>query len=174
MIKNFNILATTFRGNESEAISEIEYLLREIGDSAPVVKRTGISGLIGAKIALSPTEAIAKLRDLILKRPFEFRYTFRIIPVQVVVNTNLRAIAETARVLAGNIGENETFRVTVEKRHSQIHARDIIENVATDIKRNVDLTSPDKIILVEVVGRYTGLSLISKNDLLQIQKEKML
>ena len=36
LLKDFNLLATTSRGNEKQMCSELLYLLKEIGDSAPV------------------------------------------------------------------------------------------------------------------------------------------
>ena len=72
------------------------------------------------------------------------------------------------------IGENETFRVTVEKRFTALHSKDIIEAAAGDIKRRADLENPDKILLIEVIGALTGLSLLKPIDILAVVKEKML
>jgi tRNA acetyltransferase TAN1 len=76
--------------------------------------------------------------------------------------------------LAAGLGEKETFRVTVEKRFTSIHSRDFIEAVATDIKNKADMENPDKILLVEVLGGFTGISLVKPSALLSVQKEKML
>jgi tRNA acetyltransferase TAN1 len=72
------------------------------------------------------------------------------------------------------MAENETFRVTVEKRFTSLHARDFIDAAASDIQRKVNLDNPDKVLLIEVVGAWTGLSLIEPNDVLAVVKEKML
>jgi len=39
VLRDFNLLTTTSRGNEDEACSEIWYLLGEIGDTAATVDR---------------------------------------------------------------------------------------------------------------------------------------
>ena len=65
MLKDFNLLLTTTRGNEDNACSEIWYLLKEIGDEKAEVDRTGVSGLIAAKTTLDPFEVIVKLLSLI-------------------------------------------------------------------------------------------------------------
>ncbi|MDH5495036.1 MAG: RNA methyltransferase, partial [Candidatus Bathyarchaeota archaeon] len=80
MLRDFNLLVTTTRGNEADVCSEIWYLLGETGDSAAKVDKTGVSGLIAAKTSLQPLEAIEKLRNILKERPYEFRYTLRIIP----------------------------------------------------------------------------------------------
>lgn len=174
MLTDFNLLATTSRGNEGDACSELWYLLGEIGDSAPIVDRTGVSGLVAAKTVFDPFEVVEKLRRILRERPYEFRYTLRIIPVENVVSTDLGEIQQAATELSSKIGENETFRVTVEKRFTEIHSRDIIEAAVANIEREVDLTQPDKILLIEVVGGLTGMSVIKPDDIISVMKEKML
>lgn len=174
MLTDFNLLATTSRGNESDACSELWYLLGEIGDSAPTVDKTGVSGLVAAKTVFDPLKVVEKLRRILRERPYEFRYTLRIIPIENVVSTDLDGIQQVATELSSKIGENETFRVTVEKRFTEIHSRDIIEAAAANIEREVDLTQPDKILLIEVVGGLTGMSVIKPDDIISVMKEKML
>ena len=174
MLRDFNLLATTSRGNERDACSELWYLLGEIGDSAPNVEKTGVSGLIAAKTAFNPFGVIEKLRRILLERPYEFRYTLRIIPIEKVICTDLGEIQCVATELSSKIGENETFRVTVEKRFTAMLSRNIIEEVAANIERKVDLSKPDKILLIEVIGGLTGISVIKPDDVISIMKEKVL
>ena len=156
-------------------ISEILYLLKEqLGDDSAVASKTWIRGLIAAKTSLDPCEVISKFRAILEERPYEFRYALRIIPVEKVVHTDLEEIKSASATMAAGIGENETFRVTVEKRFTSLHAQDFIEAVATGIQRKVNLSNPDRILLVEVVGGWTGLSLLKPNDVLAVPKEKML
>lgn len=173
MLRNFNLLITTARGNEEEASSEIWYLLGEIGDTASKVDKTGISGVIAAKTAFDPLEVIDKLRGLLKERPYEFRYSFRIIPIEKVVRTDLGEIQKAVIELATKIKENETFRITVEKRFTTTSTKDLIEAAATNIEREVDLNKPDKIILVEVVGGLSGVSVIKPTDILLAARERI-
>jgi len=173
MLRDFNLLITTTRGNEAEVCSEIWYLLGEIGDNSINVDKTGISGLIAAKTTFQPLEAIKKLRKLLKERPYEFRYSLRIIPIQKVVQTDLDEIGEKAAQLAVEIRENDSFRITVEKRHSDISRRDIIEAVAKNIHRKVNLKNPQKIVLIEVVGGLTGISVINPKNIISTSKERL-
>jgi tRNA acetyltransferase TAN1 len=174
MIREFNLLATTSRGNESYARSELRHLLKQIGDSAPTVEKTGISGLIAIKTALNPFEVVEQLRGILRQHPYEFRYTLRVIPIERVVHTELSRIHEAVTELDSKIGEDETFRVTVEKRFTNTSTSDIIEAAAAGIKRRVKLAKPDKIVLIEVVGALTGVSLIKPDGILSVLKEKLL
>jgi tRNA acetyltransferase TAN1 len=175
VLSDFNLLATTSRGSERQMCSEMLHLLKEeLGDASATVGKTGVRGLIAAKTTLNPCEVIAKFRAILQERPYEFRYALRIIPIEKVVRTYLDEIKRAATELAAKIGENETFRVTVEKRFTSVHSRDFIEAAAADIQRKADLENPDKILLIEVIGGLTGMSLIKPSDVLAVVKEKML
>jgi len=173
MLKDFNLLVTTARGSEEDACSEIWYLLGETGDAAVKVERTGITGLISAKTILNPLEVVEKFRQILKERPYEFRYSLRIIPIERVVPTDLGEIQRATIELSTKIKENESFRVTVEKRFTSTPTNAIIEAAATIIQRRVDLNRPDKIVLIEVVGGLTGVSILKPNEILSIVKERM-
>jgi len=175
MINDFNLLATTSRGNERPMCNEMLYLLKEeLGDAQAQVSKTKIRGLIVAKTTLDPCLVIEKFRAILKERPYEFRYALRILPIERVVTTDLEEIKRATSELAAKIGEEETFRVTVEKRFTALHSRDLIEAAAGDIERKADLENPDRILLIEVLGALTGLSLLKPDDILAVVKEKML
>ncbi|MEM2947309.1 MAG: THUMP domain-containing protein, partial [Candidatus Bathyarchaeia archaeon] len=98
----------------------------------------------------------------------------RIIPIEKVIRTDLGEIQRAATELSSKIGKNETFRVTVEKRFTETSTRDIIEAAAANIERRVDLNKPNKILLIEVIGGLTGLSVIKPEEILSVVKEKVL
>jgi len=175
MINGFNLLATTSRGNERPMCNELLYLLKEeLGDAQAETSKTKIRGLIVAKTSLDPCAVIERLRAILKEHPYEFRYALRILPIERVVPTDLEEIKRAAAELSARIGENETFRVTVEKRFTALHSKDLIEAAASDVKRKADLENPDHILLIEVLGALTGLSLLKPSDILAVVKEKML
>jgi tRNA acetyltransferase TAN1 len=155
--------------------SELFYLLKEeLGDAQAETSKTKIRGLIVAKTKLDPCAAIEKLRAILQERPYEFRYALRILPIERVVPTDLEEIKRVTQELACRIGEQETFRVTVEKRFTTLHSKDIVETAASVIKRKADLENPDRVLLIEVLGALTGISLLKPSDILSVMKEKML
>jgi len=172
VMEDFNLLISTSRGNENNACSEIWFLLGELGDKEALVDKTEISGLIVAKTNLDPFKAVEGLRDLLRERPWEFRYVLKVLPIEIVVKTKIEEIKGATAKLHHKILENETFRVTVEKRHSNISTRDLIEAAVENLDRKVNLSNPDKIILIEVLGRLTGISVIKPSDILSVTKEK--
>ena len=175
MISDFNLVATTSRGNERPMCNELFYLLKEeLGDAQAETSKTKIKGLIVAKTTMDPYAAIEKLRAILKERPYEFRYALRILPIERVVPTDLEEIKRVTQEFVGRIGEQETFRVTVEKRFTTLHSKDIVEAAASLIDRKADLENPDRILLIEVLGASTGVSLLKPSDILAVMKEKML
>jgi len=172
MFSDFNLIVSCARGLENDACSEIWFLLGEIGDKDPKVETTEVSGLIVAKTSLDPFQAVRKLREMLRKSPEEFRYILKVVPIERVVRTRLELIEQAATELSRKIGEDETFRVTVEKRHSELPTKEIIEAAARRVDRKVNLEKPDRIVLIEVMGRLTGISVIKPDDILSITKEK--
>ena len=162
------------RGHERQTRFELTYLFKEIGDPSPEVDKTGIKGLVVAKTIFSPIDAIEKLRAILQEKAFEFRYSLRILPIEKVVRTNLEDIEKATTDLSSSMKPEETFRVTVEKRFTSIHNRDFIEAAAKNIENKVNLDNPDRILLIEVLGGFTGISLIKPDHILNVQKEKML
>ncbi len=175
MIDDFNLIATTARGNERAMCNELFYLLKDqLGDAEAKTSKTKIRGLIVAKTSLDPIAVMEKFRAILAERPYEFRYALRIVPIQKVVPTELEEIKKATAELATKIGENQSFRVTVEKRFTELHSKDIIESAVGDIKAKVDLHNPNWIIQIEVLGALTGVSVIQPSDILAVVKEKML
>jgi tRNA acetyltransferase TAN1 len=162
------------RGSERQMCYELEFLLKEVGDAEAKADRSGIRGLVVGRTTLDPVEVIEKFRIILQEKPFEFWYSLRIIPIQKVVHTNLEEIKTAANELTATMSENESFRVTIEKRFTNIHTRDFIEAVASDVKNKVNLDSPNKVLLVEILGGYTGIALVKPTQIISVLKEKML
>jgi tRNA acetyltransferase TAN1 len=76
--------------------------------------------------------------------------------------------------LAAHIGVDETFRITVEKRYTTLHSRDIISAIAAEIRNKANMEKPDKILLIEIMGAVTGISLVKPKEIISVMKEKMI
>lgn len=172
MIREFNILATTERINESRACSELWMMLRAAGEESPIVDRIGIWGIVAARTSLAPAEAVARMRADFLKKPEAIQALYRIIPIQRLVLTTKDDIVKTAHEFAAVIGPDDSFRITVEKRRTNLGSMELIDAIASPIDRKVNLEKPDWVILVEVMGRMTGVSVVHPSSILNIQKER--
>ena len=112
------------------------------------------------------------MKEILLDEPWSIRYCLRVIPIQKIVETNLEKIQECISSISDKIEDNESYRILIEKRNSDISSKEIITNIANQIKNKVSLDFPDKIILIEILGIVTGISLIKKSDILSLEKTK--
>lgn len=169
-MRKFNLIVTTPRGQENLAAIELEDLLRSLGDESPQVSLTSVAGLITARTNLDPFEVINKVREIIKEEPWRIGNLMRLIPIEEVVESNLEEISQVVEKLSSKIPEDATFRITIEKRHTSLSSSEIIEMAAKKVNRKVNLKNPDWIILIEVVGAFTGISVIKPDQILSIAK----
>jgi tRNA acetyltransferase TAN1 len=173
MIHSFNLITTSRRHLERRAKEELLAHLKRFGDSEAKAEITNISGILVAITKLDPFYVIAMCKDLIVSEPWQFRHTLRILPVEIVVASDVQDIRNAAIKLAQpKLQPQDTFRVTVEKRHTDISSREIIEEIAELIKNRVNLENPSWIISVEVIGTATGISVLKPNQIFSSVLEK--
>ena len=172
MLNDFNLLVSSARGDERDANTELRYLLRGLGDRSTTTDYTPVSGLTVAKTELEPVPLIGQLRTILRMRPWEFRYILKVRPVIRVVRCTMeeieRAVAQQVQV----IRDRESFRVSIEKRQSSFSSKDVIDAVASKIPRRVNLQTPHKIILIEIISQLAGVSIIEPGCILGVEREK--
>jgi len=169
---DYNLLATTEPIYTSQACSELWINLRAIGDESPKTNRSRIKGVILGRTEMDPVDAIQAMRKTMETDPAKLKLLYRILPIQKWVITEIPTIVDAVKEMISVIREDESFRITLEKRRSQLRSLEIITPVAEVIDRSVDLETPDWVILIEVMGKETGVSVIKPNDMLNIQKER--
>ena len=167
-----NLIVTCARNLEGEAEEEIIDILDELGDPDVKISIINMSGIITVQTKLDPIEVVRKMKEILLDEPWSIRYCLRVIPIQKIVETNLEKIQECISSISDKIEDNESYRILIEKRNSDISSKEIITNIANQIKNKVSLDFPDKIILIEILGIVTGISLIKKSDILSLEKTK--
>ncbi len=167
-----NMIITCARHLEPETEEELCGILEEFGDSDVKVTITEMSGILTAETKLDPIEVVRKIKEMVLDEPWSVRYCLRIIPIQKVIETKIEEIEKTVSEMSEEIIEGETYRISIEKRNSNLSSQEIIKKVATKIKNKVSLEFPDKVVLIEILGNKTGVSILKKSDVLSIEKTK--
>jgi len=135
------------------------------------IDRSAYDGVIEVGVE-NPKALMSFITEFVRSEPFKVRFIMRIIPVDKVVDTKIEDIVRTVKELAPAIGPGETFRITIEARDSPYKDRDLIDAIADAVDRQVDLDSPDKVVLLQIFGEYAGISIISPHDIISIQKLK--
>ncbi len=165
-------MVTCARHFEGETRDEIGAILEELGDSDPQITITEMSGILTVKTAVDPNEIVKKIHEKIEDEPWAMRYTLRAIPIFATVNTDAESIAKAVIEQSHKMKPEDTYRITVEKRHSEISSGEIITQIANQIKNKVSLENYDWIVLVQVVGKISGVSILKDSDILSVEKEK--
>jgi tRNA acetyltransferase TAN1 len=119
-----------------------------------------------------PKALLSFVTEFVRSEPFKVRSIMRIIPVDRVVDTKIDDIVKAVEELSSAIGPGETFRITIEGRDSPYPERKLIDAIADVVERKVSLDSPDKVVLLEIFGEYSGVSVISPNDIVSVMKLK--
>jgi len=167
-----NLIITCARHLEEETEEELRDILDELGDSEIEVSISDMSGILTAQTKLDPIEVVKKMKEILLDQPWSIRYCLRIIPIQKVIETKIESIEMTISSISNQIIDGETYRILIEKRNSDISSKEIITKIAHEIKNKVSLDFPDKIILIEILGGMTGISILKETDILSIEKTK--
>ena len=167
-----NLIITCARNLESETKNEIRKILDELGDQEPEILNVGMRGILMVDTIIEPSKIIDWVRNKIVEEPWLIRYCLRIIPIQSITETNIDKIKQNVIKLKDSIQKNDSYRITVEKRNSSISTNEIITEVAKIFPNKVSLNKPDLIVLIEILGDKTGISILKDSELFSLDKSK--
>ena len=159
---------------EMETINEVTNLLDEFGDPNAKSSKTGFSGIIKIETTMELLQLIEKFRDKIESEPWEIRYCSRVIPIQKTCETDLILIKENVIKLISLIKPNESYKISIERRNSELIRNEIISDIANLLSNNVSLENPDWEVIIQILGNETGVSVMPANCILSISKIKRL
>ncbi len=171
-MKNFNLLISTSRYNETNAKSELWFTLLMCDDSYPIISGIQFPGLITAFTNLDPKEVISKIRKIQDEDPDYFQFILKIVPIDFICETEVNTIEKIIEENYRNyIDEKDSFKINLKRRHHQkIERNSFIERIASLINNSVDLDAPDKIIRIEILGNITGVSFLTKKEIITINR----
>lgn len=152
---------------EKNASSEMYYVLAELLDQEEVYVSpvTGISGLSIVSFQGDSNQILKEIQTMIEEQPI-FQYVLKIVPFRYRFSTSLENMREAAIKLNAEIGENDTWRINLRRRHTQISRTEIITAIANEITNGkVMLESPHHYIVVEIIGKWTYLSVSTLPEL---------
>jgi len=161
------------KGFEIPACEEMKDLLEQLGDTNPQVTTSRAQGIILAYTNLDPFIVIKKIKELIQKDKFRYLLILKIRPIESVVEADLEEIKQVCSKLAEKkIKKDETFRITLERRFTNVVRNELIMAAASNIDRKVDLKNADKIVFIEVLEESVGISILTTEDEVSIIKEQ--
>jgi tRNA acetyltransferase TAN1 len=166
-----NLLVTSAKGLEARASAEFKEIALLSGSRKLTIERSAYDGVIEVE-AENPKALLTFITDFVKSEPFKVRFIMRLIPVDKVVDTKMDDIVKAVKELSSSIGQSQTFRITIEARDSPYKDKELIEAIADAIDRKVSLDSPDKVVLLEIFGEYSGVSVLAPDEIVSIPKLK--
>ena len=167
-----NLLVTCARNLETETKSEIVKIFEGVGDQEPEILNVGMRGILMVNTNIEPSKIIDCIRDKITEEPWLIRYCLRIIPIQSITETEMSTITKNVIELKDIIQQNDSYRITIEKRNTDMSSTEIITEIAKILPNKVSLNQPDWIILIEILGDKTGISILKENEIFSLDKAK--
>ena len=167
-----NLLVTCARNLEAETKNEIGKILGEIGDQESEVLNVGMRGILMVNTRIEPSKIIDWVKDKVVEEPWLIRYCLRMIPIQSVTETDMSKITKDVIKLKDVIQQNDSYRITIEKRNTDMSSTEIITEIAKIFPNKVSLNQPDWIILIEILGNKTGISILKENEIFSLDKAK--
>jgi tRNA acetyltransferase TAN1 len=166
-----NLILTSAKGLEARASAEFKEIALLSGVRKVSLERSAYDGVVEIE-AENPRGLLTFLAEFVKSEPFKVRYILRVMPVDKVVDTKMEEISKAVKDLSSSIGPGESFRVTIEARDSPYGDKELIDSVADIVDRKVSLSSPDRIVFLQIFGEYTGVSVVAPQDILSIPKLK--
>lgn len=167
-----NLVVTCSRHLEEDASAEILKTLKDLGDAKARAEHSRFSGIVLVDTALDPFEVIGKIREKILEEPWSIRYCHRFIPIQEPTKATVDGIVSVVQRHLDKMSPSESYRITIEKRGSEVSTKELIDLIAKTVPNKVSLERYDWNILVEIFGDIAGVSILKEEDILSTMKVK--
>ena len=167
-MKNFNLLISTSRFNETNAKAELWFTLLICGDKYPIISNLEFPGLISALSSIDNRLIIRKVKEILHNNPNFFQFILKIIPIDFICETSVRAIKSFVdKNIDDYLNKKNSFKIDLKRRKNKFIEREkLIESVAKIIDNPVDLVNPDRTIRIEILGKISGISFLSDNDII--------
>lgn len=167
-----NLIVTCSRHLEEEASNEISKILYNLGDISPTIEISSFSGIITITTKLDPLAVVSEIKKKILDEPWGIRFCHRFIPIQETTKTTVDNITSSVQNHIKIMNPDDTYRITIEKRGSNLSSKEVIESIAKNIQNKVSLEKFDWNVIVEILGATTGTSVLKENDIVSTLKMK--
>lgn len=169
----FNLLVTFNPNHAGTAEKELSEVLKKIGEKPRIAAIKDIEGLF--KVAVSDArKVVSRLKSLCQADPDRFVATHHYTPIDSWCKSDMAEMKSRIKSLVPGIGKNDRWRMGLNKRHwDKTGQTDLIVSLTGVIDRpNVDLSNPQKIVQVEIIGNEAGIALLQKEETLNVAEVK--
>jgi tRNA acetyltransferase TAN1 len=146
----------------------MKLLLQDVGVTKIERRSLPISGLILIKVPKNPIDIVREIRVILEEDPWRLKVVYKIKPIEVMVDTRLDLLGEAVSDFVSRIQPDESFKIELKRRYHNIKSEVLIAELAQSFENPVDLENPNKILLVEVLGSNTGISVCLPTDIISL------
>jgi len=149
---------------------EALHALQALGDPHATMGWTFVMGIAVVHTRLDNRQVVRQCRELLHEKKIPFDFAVKWVPVDYWCWTDLETIKQLIeeKVLP-HIKPQETWAMQVNKRRWQTyHTIDIVTTLAAGIDRKVNLSQPDKIVWVDVIGNETAVSVLNPDEIFSV------
>lgn len=162
-----NLLVTHEPSHAGSAKEEIEKALKAIKQKAKFLK-LDTEGVFKLKVG-NPKKVVKSLSKL-KSRKGVLEHTFHWVPIEKWTAANVKAMQKEVKKLQKGIKKTEKWKMDLHKRHFDMPSTELIIKLTEVVdKPKVDLEKPQKILEVQIIGKKAGLSLLGKDELLDVR-----
>ena len=167
---NPNLLISYNPNRQTSAEKEIEEVFKAIKEK-PKFLLSNHSGLFKLRVK-DPKTIVRKLSKIHKKQPGKFRVTCHYTPIDKWCKSNIKEMQRQVKKYDKLIKSKEAWKMDLKKRRHRSKSTAIILKLTQMInKENVDLTNPEKVIRVELLGDNAGISLLNRDEFLNATKK---
>lgn len=167
-----NLLVTYDPNHKGTAQAEIKEAFGRLGERYELID-TDVDGLFKLKTQ-DARRVVKKLTDLCRRERQILATTHHYTPIDGWCKSDIADMQRLVKGLAANIGQNERWKMGINKRHwDKLHGTELIMKLTEVIDRpRVDLEKPEKIVQIEIIGNEAGVALLRTDELLDVVQAK--
>jgi tRNA(Ser,Leu) C12 N-acetylase TAN1 len=168
----FNMLVTYDPNHRGLAETELKEVFKQAGE-LPKIMATEVEGLF--KVAVKDARAAAKkITKLVQANPAVFATTHHYTPVDSWTKSDVNSMQQAVKKAADGIGNDEKWKMGLNKRHwDKMESTPLIIKLTEVVEKpNVDLSNPEKILQVEIIGGEAGIALLTPEELVDVPRLK--
>ncbi len=162
----FTLLVSTGRGLERQCISALREIVAGF-DPGLRAATSGFSGLLKGYSTKSSRDIVRHIIRMLEERPWYNELIKRVVPIDTVVPTDPGKIVEAVKELSlrASPATEESFRVRIRRRGAKLDRGELIAAIANLFCNRVDLGRPDFEVRIEVLGKFSGVSIIRRGEI---------
>ncbi len=163
---NVKLIITYDPAHIESSREKVSNLLKEIKVKHEFLK-SKYNGIFLVDVT-KPRGVVKKLKEISKNNRELFGKTYRYIPIDKWVKSEISDMQKAIKSLVPKIKKNEKWMMDIEKRYYAKHDYKELIMKLTDVvdRKEIDLKKPEKIIKVEIVGKNAGISLLEPDEFL--------